>query len=493
MFDTVFWQILIAVVFLSGYVIISKRFQKIPAIPIGLIILYLITRIIASMIHNLEWAAEWTPWIQIASVVILSWAVARLTLFLLVELPLRLRKKKELPNITRDLILITCYAILFFIVLRLKSNINLTGILTTSAVLTVVVGFAAQTTLSSLISGLILQIERPFALGDWIKLGENRGRVIGITWKSTRLLTRQDVLVYIPNAEITNKSFLNYSKPNRRLVSRMNIGIEYDAPPNTVRKVVLEVINQHPQVLETPPPEIYLVNFGDFAITYEIRFYHNNFADERRIKSDINTKLWYALRRNHIKIPFPIRDVHHRHVERRFQVKELAARRGSADIDGLLKRVSVFSALSEELRSQIAERSEIIEYGSGEFIVRQGDQGDSLYIIRTGLCGVYIRKHGKQERRIASIESGGFFGEMSLLTGEPHTATVRAMEDTSVIIIDKENFSNILTDNPSISDQLGEILAERQKELAEEAGRIVAATASSTSMIAKIKSFFRID
>ncbi|MBW2640755.1 MAG: mechanosensitive ion channel, partial [Deltaproteobacteria bacterium] len=211
MFDTVFWQILIAIVLLSGYVIISKRLQRIPAIPIGLIILYLITHMIASITRDLSWAAEWAPWIQVASVVILSWAVARLTFFLLIELPLRLRKKKELPSITRDLVLIICYAILFIIVLRLKSNINLTGILTTSAVLTVVVGFAAQTTLSSLISGLILQIERPFGLGDWIKLGENRGRVIGITWKSTRLLTREDVLVYIPNAEITNKSFLNYS------------------------------------------------------------------------------------------------------------------------------------------------------------------------------------------------------------------------------------------------------------------------------------------
>jgi len=182
-FDTVFWQILIAIVLLSGYVIISKRLQQIPAIPIGLLILYLITRMIASITRDLSWAAEWAPWIQVASVVILSWAVARLTFFLLIELPLRLRKKKELPRITRDLVLIICYAILFIIVLRLKSNINLTGILTTSAVLTVVVGFAAQTTLSSLISGLILQIERPFGLGDWIKLGENRGRVIGITWK----------------------------------------------------------------------------------------------------------------------------------------------------------------------------------------------------------------------------------------------------------------------------------------------------------------------
>ena len=82
---------------------------------------------------------------------------------------------------------------------------------------------------------------------------------------------------------------------------------------------------------------------------------------------------------------------------------------------------------------------------------------------------------------------------MSLLTGELITATVRAMVDTSVIIIDKENFSNILNDNPTISVQLGEVLAKRQKELADEAGRTVAATSSSSSMIAKIKSFFGID
>jgi small-conductance mechanosensitive channel len=492
-FDTVFWQILIVVIFLSSYAIISNRLQKIPAIPIGLFIFYLITRIIALITRDLNWAAEWAPWIQVASSVILSWAVARLTFFLFIELPLRLRKKKELPNITRDLILLTCYAILLVIVLRFKSNINLTGILTTSAVLTVVVGFAAQTTLSSLISGLILQIERPFGLGDWIKLGEKHGRVVGITWKSTRLLTREKILVYIPNAEITNKSFFNYSRPNRTLVARIYIGIEYGAPPNVVKDVILQVLNQHFQVLKTPPPDVYLKEFGDFAITYEIRFCHNNFANEPKIKSDINYQIWYALRRNNIKIPFPIRDVQFNHIERRFQAKELEAQKSSYNIEQLLGQVSVLSALSAEIRTQIAERSVISEYGAGEFIVRQGDQGDSLYIIRTGSCGVYVSKNGRQENRIATIDSGGFFGEMSLLTGEPITATVRAMVDTSVIIIDKENFSIILNDNPTISVQLGEILAKRQKELAEEAGRIVTDTPSSISMIAKIKSFFRVD
>ncbi|MGA8181532.1 MAG: mechanosensitive ion channel family protein [Desulfobacterales bacterium] len=492
MTDTLFWQVLIIVIFLSTYAVISKRFKKIPTIPIGLVILYLITHIIASIARDLKWAAEWAPWIQVASVVILSWAVARLTFFLFIELPLRLRKKKELPSITRDLILLTSYAILLVIVLRLKSNINLTGILTTSAVLTVVVGFAAQTTLSSLISGLMLQIERPFAIGDWIKLGDQQGRVVGITWKSTRLLTREKIMVYIPNAEITNKSFMNYSKPDRMLVARIRIGVEYGAPPNIVREVILQVLSQHRQVLKIPPPDIYLIEFGDFAITYELRFCHTSFAIEPRIKSDINTRLWYALRRHNITIPFPIRDVRHQHIERRFQANEMASRKSSFNINGLLESVPVLSTLSPEIRTQIADRSKIAEYGAGEFIVRQGDQGDSLYIIRTGSCGVYISKDEKQENKIATINSGEFFGEMSLLTGEPITATVRAMVDTTVIVIDKANFSIILNDNPAISVELGEILAKRQKELAEEAGRIVTHAPSSVRMIAKIKSFFGI-
>jgi CRP-like cAMP-binding protein len=276
------------------------------------------------------------------------------------------------------------------------------------------------------------------------------------------------------------------------LVARIRIGVEYGAPPNIVREVILQALSQHRQVLKIPPPDIYLIEFGDFAITYEVRFCHTSFAIEPRIKSDINTRLWYALRRNNITIPFPIRDVRHQHIERRFQAKEMASRKSSFNINGLLESVPVLSTLSPEIRTQIADRSKIAEYGAGEFIVRQGDQGDSLYIIRTGSCGVYITKDEKQENKIATINSGEFFGEMSLLTGEPITATVRAMVDTTVIVIDKANFSIILNDNPAISVELGEILAKRQKELAEEAGRIVTHAPSSVRMIAKIKSFFGI-
>jgi CRP-like cAMP-binding protein len=354
------------------------------------------------------------------------------------------------------------------------------------------VGFAAQTTLSGLISGLILQIERPFSIGDWIKFNDYTGRVVGINWKSTLLLTRDQVLVYIPNSQITNSSFSNYSRPDERLIARLSIGLEYGAPPNLVRRVILEVLNGHPKILKIPQPEVRLVEFGDFAITYEIRFWHTSYFGEPRIKADINNQLWYALRRHRINIPFPIRDVQFRHIEQRRQAEVQELEKRTTEIQRLFAQIAVLSALSEDEQVQVAQRAGIADYGEGEYIVRQGEPGDSLYIIRKGSCDVFIRGDGDREKKVAHIETGGFFGEMSLLTGEARNATVKAAEDTSVITVDKLVFSTIITANPNISVQLGEVLTRRQKELTA-AGTLTTAAPSSKNMIVKIKLFFGID
>jgi small-conductance mechanosensitive channel len=490
--DPITWQLAIAIVILGSYAILASRWKRIPAVPVGLLLTYLGFRLGAEVIRDQEWAAEWAIWIHVGASVLLAWAIARLSFYLAVELPLKLRKRKELPNITRDLILIVCYAILLLIVLRTRSNINLASLITTSAVLTVVVGFAAQTTLSGLISGLILQIERPFSIGDWIKFNDYTGRVVGINWKSTLLLTRDQVLVYVPNSQITNNSFANFSRPDERLIARLSIGLEYGAPPNLVRRVIVEVLNGHPKILKIPQPEVRLVEFGDFAITYEIRFWHTSYFSEPRIKADINNQLWYALRRHRINIPFPIRDVQFRHIEQRRQAEVQELEKRTAEIQRLFAQIAVLSALSEDEQVQVAQRAGIADYGEGEYIVRQGEPGDSLYIIRKGSCDVFIRGDGDREKKVAHIETGGFFGEMSLLTGEARNATVKAAEDTSVITIDKLVFSTIITANPNISVQLGEVLTKRQKELTA-AGALTTAAPSSKNMIAKIKFFFGID
>ena len=475
---------------LTLYVLVARRSDKLPLLPFGLLITYLVIRAIHLLIGHLPIVAEYDKWIRVASSILLSWAVIRLTFAIVIELPLKYWKQTEIPNITRDFILLICYAILFFIVLRTRGDVNLASIITTSAALTVVIGLAAQTTLGNFFSGLVLQMEHPFGIGDWITYGSHSGRVVGITWKSTRIITRENVLIYLPNNELSNGILMNYSKPDRRVICRMNIGLEYGAPPNKVREVILDVVKQHPKILSKPRPQVRLTSFDDFSINYEIRLWHRNYTNDPQIKADINNQLWYALKREGINIPFPIRDVYQAHIERRQKQKD--RKQLSKQILALLENVPLLVPLSEEEREKIAQEATIQDYGSGETIVHQGESGSSLYIILSGTCDVLLKTGNQSANKVASIHKGDFFGEMSLLTGENRSATVKALENATVIRVDKSLFSEILASNPDIPEQIGTIMTQRQQDLTAEASRMEGQTNTPINLINKIKSFFGI-
>jgi small-conductance mechanosensitive channel len=490
-FDSISWMSLLSIALLGLYLLASKRSSKIPELPLTLLIIYFGIRFFSRPAQSLVSSSDWGLWLTVTESIVLSWAVARLVFAATLEIPLKFRGKKPLPKITRDFILLLSYAILVFIVLRLQSNINLVSLITTSAALTIVLGFAAQSLLSNFFFGLVLQLERPFDIGDWIQMGDYTGMVTSINWKSTKLLTRDQVIVYVPNSEITSRIFLNYSKPDRKVRSKVTIGLDYDAPPDLVKKVILDVLHHHQKVLKHPAPDVLLTNFGDSAILYEVRFWHENFSTEPKIKSEMNILIWYALKRHNIVIPFPIRSIHHAHEERAHQ----AARRERRcnDMVRMFEKVPVLSPLSPEERAKIAHQVKIEPFGEGELIVRQQEAGDSLYIITRGTCEVLLESDSQQFKQVAILKKGDFFGEMSLLTGEPRSATVRAIEDTEVIVIQKDIFSEILTANSGISEYLGQVLAERQQQLASQGGDSSAlAAATPGGFIQRIKSFFGI-
>lgn len=475
---------------LAFYMLLAQRSTKLPKLPFGFLIAYLVLRVIHQIVGHLPVVAEFSKWIGVASAIILSWAVIRLTFASIIELPLKYWKQTEIPNITRDFILLICYAILFLIVLRTRGDVNLAGLITTSAALTVVIGLAAQTTLGNFFSGLVLQMEHPFSIGDWITYGSHTGRVVGITWKSTRIITRDNVMIYLPNNELSNGILVNYSKPDRRLIGRLTIGLDYSAPPDKVRNTILDVVNQHPKVLDKPHAQVRLIGYGDSAINYEIRFWHTNYTNDPQIKADINNQLWYALRRQGLNIPFPIRDVHLTHIERR--QKQQDRKHLSVQILSLLENVPLLAHLAGDIREKISLDSTVQYYGTGETIVRQGEAGSSLYVILDGSCEVLLERDGQIVKKLATISKGDFFGEMSLLTGEARSATVKALEFSQVIRVDKKLFSEILASNPDIPEQLGTIMAQRQLDLSAETSKSQNQSVAKLKLIYKIKSFFGI-
>ncbi|MBI4126266.1 MAG: mechanosensitive ion channel family protein [Deltaproteobacteria bacterium] len=472
----------------SLYYVLSKRSMALPKLPFGLFILYLAARLTWLIAGKIAPDGAITHWIYVAATILLAAAFVRLAYALLIEGGLKLFRRSPLPGITRDFILYACYAVVVLVVLRTHGGVNLAGLITTSAVLTAVIGLAAQNTLSGLFAGLALQLERNFNVGEWITFGDYTGEVIEISWQTTRLKTREGEVVAIPNVEITKAIFRNFSRPTRHHLARIDLGIHYDVPPNRVREVVLAVLTQHPRLLKAPAPEVRLVQFGDSAITYAAIFWVDDFADEPRIKAEMNQQLWYALRRNNITIPYPIRHLELAHVERRDRGRALEAQR--ADIIARLTTLSILAPLSDTERETLSQQALTVEgYGSGEDIVRQGEAGDSLYIILKGSCEVWIQTGGIL-KSIAVLQEGQYFGEMSLLTGAPRSATVRAKGDVSLLVIDKEDFRTVIATNPAVAGELAEVLAKRQAELAARAGERPAEDVSKGRLLTKIKAFF---
>ncbi len=363
------------------------------------------------------------------------------------------KSKVAVPTLIHNIVKGIILAIAMFAILKIQFGIDLTPIITTSAVFSMVIGLALQDTLTNLIAGVVLYIEKPFKLNDWIQIKDIDGKVVEINWRTTKLLTRSDNYLVIPNNNILKDTILSVGYPTPDQIMSLFVGVDYDTPPNKVKQVIESVCLNTDQVSSKPPPEIRLIKYGDSSIEYEIRVWINDYANKYRTASNIMTKLWYAFKRENIKIPFPIRDVY---------CHPVTDTDSSGDIQqrfNTVRRIEFFSIFPEDVQTEIASLLIQQHFGKGENIFDEGEEGDSFYIIRRGSVSVQVRGN-----EVAILKRGDFFGEFSLFTGGVRTARVTAKEDTLVLVLDKESFSNIIMENQSAVETISAIMTRREIE-----------------------------
>jgi CRP-like cAMP-binding protein len=236
------------------------------------------------------------------------------------------------------------------------------------------------------------------------------------------------------------------------------------------------------------------VNFGDFSVNYEVRFAIRDYDRHRDIEAEIMNLLWYRFKRDGIEIPFPIRTVYLKEVTAESTRAE--REQAIAETLALMGRVDFLSPLSQDERRKLVETVGIKTYAAGECPVRQGDAGDSFYIIKKGSVDVIVEKTPGEGVVVATLGPGNVFGEMSLLTGAVRTATIRVKEDAEFVVIDRESFRSTLVNNPSIAEALSHILSERQASLAAQREKLDAATLErrrrdeSGKLLHNIREFF---
>lgn len=376
---------------------------------------------------------------------------AALTLF--VDFYLRQREGAVVSAIFRDIASVVAYFIVVVIVLRSTLDINLASLIATSAVLTVIVGLALQDVLSNLFSGLVLELEQPFSRGDWVRIGAFEGTVEETGWRTTKLRTRINELVTLPNALMSKEAVVNFSRPDPRFGDTLPFDASYETPPNEVKAAVLRALASFPEVLRTPAPEVRVDEYRDSSIHYALRYWIMDFAHREEIRNAIMTDLWYALQRAGIRFPVPTRDLF-------IHTAPAIAPFNAADLVPILRQVSLLAPLDDAALVRLAQHVGRQHFGSGEVVLHEGDPGDSFYVIEHGAAEV-ILGHDGAARTVGRLRAGEFFGEMSLLAGESRSATVRAATDLALLVIGHAAFKDILTANPHILEPLSEIAARR--------------------------------
>ena len=183
---------------------------------------------------------------------------------------------------------------------------DVTTLLAASAITSLVLGLALQPILGNFFSGIVISLEKPFRINDWIELEGNDGLVTNITWRTTHLRTRENDSLVIPNSAIAGQQITNYHYPHPLHMERIYVGVHYRTPPYRVQEALQQAAKTE-GVLDKPTPEVHLKSFDDSAITYELRIWFEDHATKPRIVSDVKKEIWENFRNRGIVIPFPIR------------------------------------------------------------------------------------------------------------------------------------------------------------------------------------------
>jgi small-conductance mechanosensitive channel len=189
-------------------------------------------------------------------------------------------------------------------------GLNLTSLAVVFGLLSVGIGFGLQNIVSNFISGLIILFERPIKIGDQISIGDVLGKVSNISLRATLIRTFDNISIIVPNSEFITSQVINWSHRDPKIRIHVNVGVAYGSDVPLVINSLLEVAQNHPEVLKDPAPKVWFIEFGDSSLNFDLLAWIPSPKSRPDVISDLNKKIDEIFRKNKIQIPFPQRDLH---------------------------------------------------------------------------------------------------------------------------------------------------------------------------------------
>ena len=371
------------------------------------------------------------------------------------------------PKLVKDVLVFILYIVGILLILNYYLKIKITVLLASSAVFTVVIGFALQDILGNLFSGIILNFEDSFKLGDWVRINEWEGRVEQFGWRSFKIRTIDQELVVIPNQSASKAEVVIYGSERQPVALKIMVGASYQDSPDRVSEAIDRVLASMANICREPLPVVQLKNFADFSLDYEVKFWIRDYSQHNVITAEVRRRIWYAFKRHNIQIPYPVREL--------YQRQEKAAEIPRQVLLDALKGNDVLRTIDEKEFEKLLTEVDYKVFGGGETIIREGEDSEFFSHVYSGAVNVV-----KGDQIVARLQAGDFFGEISLVTGEKTGATVVADRESIIIMVSSARFKQIIGMNEELAMKLSAVITSRQDELKLMVEKNLAADAGSS-------------
>jgi small-conductance mechanosensitive channel len=454
----------LALVILLVALWLTCRRTKLAPVPLRLPGLAILLWIVHASLPASITASENKLWLDLTLHLGQSYAALQLVFWLTLELPAPISWWPHPPKILRDLGALTIGAALTLIVLQRAADINVVGLVTTSAILTAVIGLAAQEALKDLFAGIMLRVDSPFEEGDYLELGDNvNGWVVSLTLLSTRLRHVHGALITLPNSMMWQKNMRRFS-PKGPIARELHINLDRELPPNQATELLLKVAESCPSVLKNPAPEAIVYAYHDYANTYELEVWQEDPTDlgYDELRGEVLSQIWYALERIDQRVPYPITEFKRRLGS---SEPESPVQYDLQDRIAILAKSPLFGQLTESQLGGISKLTRCIRFGRGERIIVEGSEGNTLYQIVSGEVAVLKKMQDGELRELTRLRAPAIVGEMSVFNEEPRSATIEALGSCVVLEVERDDLRPLLQNEPKVLEMLATVISKRRAEL----------------------------
>lgn len=411
---------------------------------------------------------------------------------------LKQRRNREAPKIIQDAVTIVLLSF------GLGWGLWRIGVLTSSTFFTTVVAvagalaFVAGQTLQPIIldlySGIAINFDRSYGLGDWLTIYSPDGsapifgRVTGITWRTTFLRLEDQTVLAVPNRLAALNPMVNHTREPHTQELTVDVSLDIRLSPDRLLEMLLgetlKTVCKKNGLANVPEPGVVLSRISDCAAVYQVKFHsHPDRIAPRDARSLVLRALLDAIQQ--LRVPLPASQVE------LGKAPETRHDHGIEEIVEALLRVRLFrDVLDSDEAQTLARHCSSLTVPRDHLLMKQGAQGSSLFIILEGAACVWITGKSGERKDVATLAMGDIVGEMSLLTGAPRNASVSALTAMRVLEVTKEAMAELVKTSPEILQRFSQVLSTRQLELEAIVRDDSDGAATQRDLLARMLSFF---